>query len=81
MTKRIQADMHAKMEATQVAFQQLLQTGSRGERVRLLRRVVEKERSNLQTKKNLRDLSNELAAQKEDVKEGPGEKIDNETRD
>eukprot|EP00613_Pedinella_sp_CCMP2098_P020657 CAMPEP_0171682484 /NCGR_PEP_ID=MMETSP0991-20121206/557_1 /TAXON_ID=483369 /ORGANISM="non described non described, Strain CCMP2098" /LENGTH=438 /DNA_ID=CAMNT_0012269703 /DNA_START=56 /DNA_END=1372 /DNA_ORIENTATION=- len=56
MTKRVREAMGEKLEATTVPYQQMLQEPSRGERVRVLRRVVLEEKLRLAAKQSLRNL-------------------------
>jgi len=56
MTARVREDMAEKMPTTTLPYQQLLQTAERGERVRILRRVVVEEKRRLVAKKSLRSL-------------------------
>lgn len=56
MTARVREDMAEKMPTTTLPYQQLLQTPERGERVRILRRIVVEEKRRLVAKKSLRSL-------------------------
>lgn len=49
-------DMEEKMPTTTLPYQQLLQTPARGERVRILRRIVVEEKRRLAAKASLRSL-------------------------
>ena len=48
--------MSENEDSTTVPYQQMLQAESRGERIRILRRVVVEEMRRLEAKKSLRDL-------------------------
>jgi hypothetical protein len=56
MTSEFRREMSENEDSTTVPYQQMLQAESRGERIRILRRVVVEEMRRLEAKKSLRDL-------------------------